>query len=162
LIFHPFLASYIVELIFKIFYRSHFGSSYSCSSRIEVFKAQLLLDGLMTTGGNSLPSSRAAARVAADALIRKMALRLDALEEQLSVVTKQRDALLACGDTSCREAAIIAAFRLHSAACLSSGIDNHWANQAILGSGWSSASSRAILEKGAAARHLRLATLPDA
>ena len=106
-------------------------------------------------------SPREAARSAADAHIRKLSIKLAAMEDALSSAVVQRDALLACEGLSCREGAILASFRLHRGACISTGVNHHWAQQALMGAGWDDTFSRSILEKGAAARHLLLATMSD-
>jgi hypothetical protein len=65
------------------------------------------------------------------------------------------------GTTLAREQAVVAALRLHTAACRTAGFDEHWAGRALARAGWRDATSREILVRGAAARHHGLATVSD-
>ena len=82
----------------------------------------------------------------------------------------QRDLLLslatesastAAGPLDVREQAVLAAHRLHTAACQVAGYDEHWAGRALVRAGWHDCSSREVLLRGAAARHHGLATVSD-
>ena len=105
----------------------------------------------------ALPPAPAAA-VAAAALVRHARLcgrpfqvyraavraKLTAADEELQIVRGQRDQLLglaaeAAGSAACpldsREQAVLAAHRLHTAACRAAGYDEHWAGRAFVRAG---------------------------
>ena len=80
----------------------------------------------------------------------------------------QRDQLLGAsaaaeGSVSClldpREQAVVAALRLHVAACMEVGRDEHWAGKALAAAQWCDQVCKDVLARGAVARHHGLATV---
>ena len=90
------------------------------------------------------------------------------LSAELRVARAQRDQLAghapdpassATHVLDAREQAVLAAHRLHAAACRATGLDEHWAGRALASAGWRDPDSRRTLLRGAVARHHGLATV---
>jgi len=116
-------------------------------------------DAVNAEPGTGVQPSRAALRTAlrrAERRAYKVAVRgkLSRLEEEARLARMQRDHLLgrsaasagtATGVPDPREQAVLAAHRLHVAACRAVGRDVHWASQALVAAGWRDQDSRDIL-----------------
>ena len=123
----------------------------------------------VTTGTAASASPSACARAA----LRRGQRRASALAARaklaektvnLQCVTEQRDAFLHGADAGRdhREAAVLAALRLHQAACHRIGHDTHFAAAAVQRAGWLYAESRESLRRGNVGRHCGLHSMADA
>jgi len=91
--------------------------------------------------------------------------KLQAADGQARALAAENDRLLDLrnqlmqGQHRGREAATLAALRLHAAACRTLGRDAHNPSEALCAAGWSSAATREVILRGAVARHHGLASV---